>query len=102
MVLSDLQNMTVIQLRKLAREQHVVLGAGLDKNAIVQKIASSLSLFEEPVQQSFLEQMDDISVPVPQKEEEGSQDRSEPECPAEVQPAAQEASTQENESAGQE
>ena len=40
MTLNDLQNMTVLQLRKIAKENHVVLGAGIDKAGIVEKIYS--------------------------------------------------------------
>jgi len=38
---SELQSMTVLQLRKLAREHHVVLGAGIDKAGIVEKLAEA-------------------------------------------------------------
>ena len=34
----ELSAMTVLQLRKLAKEQGVVLGAGIDKAGIIQKI----------------------------------------------------------------
>lgn len=43
MTLSELQSMTVLQLRKYARENNIVLGAGVDKAAIVEKISSHLS-----------------------------------------------------------
>ena len=59
MTLSELQSKTVIQLRKIAREQNIILGAGVDKHTMIEKIAASLDLAIEPEQQSFL----DPSVP---------------------------------------
>ena len=47
MTKSELNSMTVLQLRKLARENNVVLGAGIDKNGIVDKIAAVLTESEE-------------------------------------------------------
>lgn len=47
MTLSDLRSMTVIQLRKVARENQIVLGAGMEKASIVEKIARALSIPEE-------------------------------------------------------
>ena len=55
MTLSELQSMTVIQLRKLARENNVVLGAGIDKAAIVGKIAAAMGISVAPQQQSILD-----------------------------------------------
>ena len=55
MFLSDLQSMTVIQLRKLARENNIVLGAGVEKAAMIEKIADALNLSRMPEQQSFLD-----------------------------------------------
>ncbi len=43
MQISDLQAMTVIQLRKLAKENGIKLHAGIDKEGIVNKIAQQLS-----------------------------------------------------------
>ena len=45
---SDLQAMTVVQLRKLAKEKHIKLGTGLDKATIIQRIAADLGLQEAP------------------------------------------------------
>lgn len=42
MQISDLQAMTVIQLRKLAKENGIKLRAGIDKEGIVEKIAQEL------------------------------------------------------------
>ena len=42
MQISDLQAMTVIQLRKLAKENSIKLHAGIDKEGIVEKIAQQL------------------------------------------------------------
>ena len=56
MTLSDLQSQTVIQLRKIARENNIVLGAGVDKSTIIEKLSSALNLTESiPAQQSFLD-----------------------------------------------
>ena len=43
MTFSELNGMTVLQLRKLARENSVVLGAGIDKAGIIEKLLSVLS-----------------------------------------------------------
>ena len=43
MTLSELNGMTVLQLRKLARENSVVLGAGIDKAGIIEKLLPVLS-----------------------------------------------------------
>ncbi len=42
MTLEELSSMTVLQLRKVARENDIVLGAGVDKMAIMHKIAETL------------------------------------------------------------
>ncbi len=42
MTLEELNSMTVLQLRKVARENDIVLGAGVDKLAILNKIAEVL------------------------------------------------------------
>ena len=42
MTRSDLQSMTVVQLRKLARENHIVLGSGTEKAKIIDKIMAAL------------------------------------------------------------
>ena len=39
----ELSAMTVMQLRKLAKEQQITLGAGLDKAGIIRKILESTS-----------------------------------------------------------
>ncbi len=46
----DLQSMTVLSLRKLAREKGIKLSAGLDKEGIVARISAVLSEAAEPVQ----------------------------------------------------
>ena len=38
----ELNGMTVLQLRKLARENSVVLGSGIDKAGIIEKLLSVL------------------------------------------------------------
>ena len=55
MTIHDLASMTVIQLRKVARENHIILGAGVEKAAMVKKIASALNLDDLPQQQSILD-----------------------------------------------
>ena len=47
MTFSDLNGMTVLQLRKLARENSVVLGAGIDKAGIIEKLLPVLSAGKE-------------------------------------------------------
>ena len=42
MTYNELNEMTVLQLRKLAKEHSVVLGAGIDKAGIIQKLLSVL------------------------------------------------------------
>ncbi len=42
MTLDELQSMTVLELRKLARDRHIRLGAGIDKAGIVQRLAESI------------------------------------------------------------
>ena len=53
MSFTDLQAMTVIQLRKIARENSVVLRAGIDKAAMIETIAQALGI-TVPSQQTFL------------------------------------------------
>ena len=69
MTIAELQSMTVLQLRKLARDRHVVLGAGLDKAGILAKVASSMGLDMVPEQQSFLSSLEEAlpQEPVPQE-----------------------------------
>ncbi len=88
MTIAELQSMTVLQLRKLARDQHVVLGAGVDKSGIVAKIASSMGLNMSPEQQSFLpplnEEIPQTAAPVPAETEADSGLRSEQAVAAEA------------------
>ena len=48
MQINELQAMTVIQLRKLARENKVKLSAGIDKEGIVQRLYDALGDQPEP------------------------------------------------------
>ncbi len=48
---SELQAMTVVQLRKLAKESGVKLGAGIDKAGIVERLAEALVNEAQPEQQ---------------------------------------------------
>lgn len=45
---SDLQAMTVVELRKLAKENHIRLATGMDKATIIERIAGSLGVKEAP------------------------------------------------------
>ncbi len=42
MLQSELNSMTVLQLRKLAKEKGITLGTGLDKAAVIDRIAKAL------------------------------------------------------------
>ena len=46
MQIEQLQSMTVIQLRKLAKENGVKLSAGIDKAGIVEKVAEKAKMQE--------------------------------------------------------
>ena len=48
MTYNELNEMTVLQLRKLAREQGVVLGSGIDKAGIIEKLLSVIPDQETP------------------------------------------------------
>ena len=66
MQIGDLQAMTVIQLRKLAKENGIKLHAGIDKEGIVAKIAQQLSddhEAEQPVRQET-EEAQPVQTPV--------------------------------------
>ena len=43
MQIDDLQKLTVVQLRKIAKENKIKLSAGIDKEGIVNKLAEELS-----------------------------------------------------------
>ena len=51
MTFNELNGMTVLQLRKLAREHSVVLGAGIDKAGIIEKLLPVLAESEPPVRE---------------------------------------------------
>ena len=55
---TELKAMTVLQLRKIAKDNGVVLGAGIDKAGIIQKILSASAPAAEPV----------IPAPAPESE----------------------------------
>ncbi len=48
----ELNGMTVLQLRKLARENSVVLGSGIDKAGIIEKLLAVLSADKEPAREA--------------------------------------------------
>ncbi len=74
----ELSSMTVIELRKLAKEKHVRLGAGLSKDGIIQKLSDALAE----------EQAEETAVPVTEEaaQAQPSQEREE-NVAAEVTPA---------------
>ncbi len=49
---NELSAMTVMQLRKLAKEQKITLGAGIDKSGIIRKILDNVSGFSVPSEES--------------------------------------------------
>ena len=64
---AQLQAMTVVQLRKLAKENGVKLSAGIDKSGIVARLSEALP--DEPaVQQSPPEQAQALHEPAPEPE----------------------------------
>ena len=71
MQISDLQAMTVIQLRKLAKENSIKLRAGIDKEGIVEKIAQQLcSTPAAPaVEEKSDIQPETVAAPVQEKED---------------------------------
>ena len=50
MTYNELNQLTVLQLRKLAKENSVVLGSGIDKAGIIEKLLPVLSDDAEPAQ----------------------------------------------------
>ena len=48
MTRDELNEMTVLQLRKLAKENNVVLGAGIDKAGIIEKLSAVVCVDAEP------------------------------------------------------
>ena len=61
MTYEELNGMTVLQLRKLAKEQSVVLGAGIDKAGIIEKLLPILS--DESISASASDDADHLSEP---------------------------------------
>ena len=52
MTYNELNEMTVLQLRKIAKEHSIVLGAGIDKAGIIEKLLSVLSSNEDKAMDS--------------------------------------------------
>ena len=48
MLSSDLQAMTVVQLRKLAKENHIRLATGMDKATIIQRVSAVMDVQDAP------------------------------------------------------
>ncbi len=76
MTLNDLQKLTVLQLRKVAKENHVVLGSGIDKAGIIDKILSVLPEDNLSDVQDLRSESDSV-IP----DEEPQQDTSAPAAP---------------------
>ena len=60
---NELTSMTVMQLRKLAKENNITLGAGIDKAGIIQKILENLSSEPQPddiFSQWFIDNNDEL------------------------------------------
>ncbi len=62
MTLEELSSMTVLQLRKVARENDIVLGAGVDKLGIMNKIAETLL---SPEEQALLKEKSESAKAAP-------------------------------------
>lgn len=94
----ELQSMTVIQLRKLAKENGVKLSAGIDKAGIVARIAEALSAKETaraaelPKEQSAKKPEPDAEAVLSAETEESEAEKAAPQPPKAVPPALQEAS----------
>jgi len=69
---SELQSMTVIQLRKLAKENGVKLGAGIDKAGIVEKLAEVMLDTPQPVAAEKTPEQPEITRPDPETLHEAS------------------------------
>ena len=61
MKLSELKSMTVIQLRRVARENNIILSAGMNKAEIIEKLSPIIDPETAPVQQSIWDEMDSVS-----------------------------------------
>ena len=86
---AQLQAMTVVQLRKLAKENGVKLSAGIDKSGIVARLSEALS--DEPtVQPSPPEQAQALHEPAPEPEP-APEAQKEDASPAQTQEKLQEA-----------
>ena len=63
MTQNDLNKMTVLQLRKLARENDVVLGSGIDKAGIIEKLLPVLSEEKSPARETAAADSDRLAEP---------------------------------------
>ena len=62
----ELSSMTVIELRKLAKEKHVRLGAGLSKDGIIQKLTAALA--GESTEEATEQVVEETSAAAPETE----------------------------------
>lgn len=62
----ELSSMTVIELRKLAKEKHVRLGAGLSKDGIIQKLTAALA--GESTEEATEQVVEETPVAAPETE----------------------------------
>ncbi len=61
MTYNELNEMTVLQLRKLAKEHSVILGSGIDKAGIIEKLLAEIS--EEPEKTTEINNNDHLAEP---------------------------------------
>ena len=84
MTIDELKAMTVLQLRKAAKEFHVVLGAGIDKAGMIEKIYAAVQETEEIAEPSVPEETLPEAEAVPDGgSEEAAAEDSPAEAPAE-------------------
>lgn len=62
----ELSSMTVIELRKLAKEKHVRLGAGLSKDGIIQKLTAALA--DESTEEATEQVVEETPAAAPETE----------------------------------
>ena len=79
MTSNDLQSMTVLQLRKLAKDHHIKLAAGIDKAGIIEKLAAGLaeeqtSMFDRPVENPVSDTQRDLPADFPEETTDGIPD----------------------------
>ena len=79
MTIDELKAMTVLQLRKAAKEFHVDLGAGIDKAGMIEKIYAAVQETEEIAEPSVPEE----TLPEAEAIPDGGSEEAAAEAPAE-------------------